>query len=124
MADEVRVSIALSYLKGGRFASTRDMGTLGLEHDVTGTDFKVATQSIGFSASEAINKGEVTTPGWFVVKNLDATNFVEIDKATFSSPGTVKIKPGEVQAFRFGSSAPHALANTAAVEIAFILIED
>ncbi len=124
MADELKVSIALSFLKDLKRASTRDMGMLGLEHDVSGTDYKIGTQIIGFSASEAINKGEVTTPGWFVVKNLDATNFVEIDKATFTSPGTVKIKPGEAQAFRFGSSAPHALANTGNVEIAFILIED
>lgn len=125
MADELTISIAGSYSKSGLQADTSDMGMLGLQFTVSGSDFVKGTQSIGFSASEAIGKGEITTPGFLFVKNTDGTNYVEIEKATFTSgAGTVKLKAGEVACFRSSGTAPHALANTAAVTIQYLFIED
>lgn len=101
------------------------MGLNALTATMTGTDWTVGTQSIGFASSEAIGKGEITTPGFMVVKNVDATNYLEIERTSFTSGnGTIKLKPGEAALFRFSASAPHALANTAAVVIQFLLLED
>lgn len=125
MANELSISIYGSFSKGGIAANTRDMGMTGLTFTVSGTDVVKGTQSIGFAASEAIGKGEITTPGYLFIKNTDATNYVELEKATFTTgTGTVKLKAGEIACFRFSGTAPHALANTAAVVINYLLIED
>lgn len=73
----------------------------------------------------AIPKGGIGTLGWAIVKNNDATNFVELMTAV---SGTVfaKLKPGEVAMFRFPGTvtAPAALANTGAVKIEYLFLED
>lgn len=125
MADELKYSIELRVSKGGRIYDTRDMALNALLVTMSGTDIVQGTQSIGFASSEAIGKGEITTPGFMVVKNMDATNFVEIERTSFTSGnGTIKLKAGEAALFRFSATAPHALADTAAVEIAYLLVEN
>lgn len=125
MADEITLSIALAFSKNSVSVDTTDMGLTALEFDVSGTDYIKGTQSIGTASSEAIAKGEITTPGWLVIKNTDSTNYIEIGNGTFTSGnGTVKIKPGEGQAFRVSGTTPHALANTGACIIHYLLIED
>lgn len=124
MANEIALSIALSFTKSGRYVDTANMGALGQTLDVSGADFVYKTQNIGTTA-EALSIGDITACGWMVVENLDATNYVEISRATFTAgQGTVKVKAGEVQAFRLASNTPFALANTAAVDISYIIIED
>lgn len=125
MSDEIKLSISLTYAKGGIAVDTSDMGLTALLFTVSGTDYVKSTQVIGTASSEAIGKGEITTPGWLVVKNTDATNYVEIERATFTSTnGTVKLKAGEVAVFRIGSTAPHALANTGNCIIHYLMLED
>jgi hypothetical protein len=124
MADEITLSLSFRFSKSGRYVDTADFGALGLEFDVSGTDYVHKTQNIGTTA-EALSIGDIGTCGWMVVKNLDASNYVEISRATFTSgQGTVKLKAGEVAAFRLGSNTPYALANTAACDIEYILVED
>lgn len=125
MANEIKYGIVLDFLKGVRHVDTRNMGVTGLSITVSGTDYHVGTQTIGTVTAEAILLGDITTPGVIVVKNLDATNYVDFSRATFSAGnGTVRIKAGEAQIFRFASTTPFALAVGGNVEIAYIIIED
>lgn len=124
MADEITYSIALNFLKGVRRADTKGMNTTALKITVNGTDYHVATQTIGTTA-EAILLGDITTPGVMVFKNLDATNYVDFARATFvAGNGTVRLKAGEANLWRTASTTPFALANSAPVEIAYLIIED
>lgn len=114
----------LAFAKSTRSANTDDMGLLGLTFTMSGTNYVKGTQSIGTTA-ELLGKGEIGTPGFLIVKNLDATNYVEFEKATFSTTaGTVKLKAGESACFRVASSTIYACANTAACVVSYLLIED
>lgn len=119
MANEITLSIALSFLKGGRKA---EMLSLGQLLTMTGTDYVLGTQTIGTSA-EAIAKNDIGTCGLIGIKNLDATNYVTIRDGS-GGADVVKVKPGEVQVFRLATNSPYAIANSAPVEIEYLLIED
>lgn len=124
MADELTLSISANFSKSGISIDSSDMGLLGLQFTVSGTDWVKSTQSIGTTA-EVLGKGEITTPGYLIVKNLDATNYVEFEKATFSTTaGTVKLKAGEIAMFRVSSSTLYACANTDACIVTYLWIED
>ena len=121
MANELLLSIAASFSKGGRTADTRNMGASGVFIDVSGTDFFHGTQTIGTSP-EAIDLGDITTPGYIVIKNRDATNFVEIRDGS-GGADVVKLLAGDVQCFRLATSTPFAVADTASCEIEYLLVE-
>lgn len=124
MADELTISVHLSFAKGSRSVSTDGLGGVGQLITVSGTDYIHKTQTIGTTA-EALDIGDIGTCGWMYVRNLDNTNYVEISRATLSSgQGTVKVKAGESQLFRLGSNTPFAIANTSPVEIQYIIVED
>jgi hypothetical protein len=77
-------------------------------------------------AEEALQLGELSgaTLGYAVFVNLDSVNFVEIRVATGSTK-FIKLKPGEVACFRFGSgvTAPFAIADTAPCLLRFKIWE-
>tara|TARA_Y100000034_G_scaffold108200_1_gene138392 strand:- start:107 stop:484 length:378 start_codon:yes stop_codon:yes gene_type:complete len=85
-------------------------------------------QAIGTAdAGEALALGDVGTPGFACLINLDDTNFVEV--GVFSTPTfypTLKLKPGEQQLIRFSGdiSAPYARADSESVELFYIIYDD
>lgn len=117
MANEITITTTISVAKGNIAAISR-----GSAFSVTMTGDRIThlTQNIGTS-EEAINLGDVSTPGYFWVKNLDSTNYVEIRGAT-GIADSQQVNAGEQQLFRFAADAvPYAIANTAAVDIEFLL---
>ena len=78
-------------------------------------------QNIGTS-DEALALGDVTTPGWSVFQNLDDTNFVEIGVGSFTP--FLKLKPTEQCLVRLGTTAPRAQADTAAIDLFYIIYSD
>lgn len=115
MADEIRTSISFSAAKGGASIAT---GTLADTADMSGVDMGTVTQSIG-TTNEALDvPADVSGDVWLVVKNLDATNYVEIFKDSGSSHLLSKLNPGEAcQLTRVPANALFGRANTAAVQI-------
>ena len=104
MANEIEISARMAFSKSSRSSNTDDMNALGLTFTMSGTDYVKGTQTIGTTA-EVLGKGEITTPGYLFIKNLDGTNYIELEKASFSTTaGTVKLKAGEVALFRVASS--------------------
>lgn len=79
-------------------------------------------QEIGFAADEALALGDVTTPGYAVFQNLDDTNYVEIGVGSFTA--FLKLEPGEFALCRLGTTAPRAQADTAAVDLFYIIYSD
>jgi hypothetical protein len=73
----------------------------------------------------ALDLGGVAVPGFAVFQNLDATNFVEI--GSFSG-GTfypfLKLKAGEQQLARISVAAPYARADTAPVNLFYLIYND
>lgn len=87
-------------------------------------------QDIG-TTREALALGNVVTPGWCVFQNLDDTNFIEVGVEGFiDGVGTVgfisflKLKPGEKCMCRISTAAPFAKADTASVELFYVIYED
>ena len=74
MANEIQVSMSL-VVSNGSFKFRFQPG--GLQFDQTGTGGgNPGLVSVGTS-EENIALGDITTEGWVVMMNLDATNYVE-----------------------------------------------
>lgn len=122
MAESIVASIS-ARLDGDTLTDfTIATGTLTIA--MTGADFFHGSQNIGTSA-ENLAKGDIGTPGYILVHNLDATNYVEIghdETGTFVAD--VKLKKGEWAFFRCAQATPQARANTGACNIEYVLFED
>jgi hypothetical protein len=123
MADELTLRIYLSYVDSSTGDEYKWPHSEEFTIDVTGTQWISHVQEIGTS-EEAIELGEIATGGYFIAKNLDDTNFVEIRPGT-GETDMVKLLPGESCLFRFSgdAAAPYAIADTAAVQLKYFLLE-
>lgn len=119
MANELTISASISFTKGGVTAALSRAGTT---LTVSGTKYTRVVQSIGLT-QQALELGDVGTPGYSLIVNLDATNFVKIRGAS-GGVDCIKLKPGEFCLFRNAGSAPFAIADTAICKIEHLLIED
>jgi hypothetical protein len=121
MANELTVTTVTAYAKGN--AKVQSLTTTK-SVTVTGNVLVESVQSIGTS-EETLALGEVATnlAGYVWLYNTDATNYVEIGKAT--GDYTVKLKAGEPAMFRLDAwPAIYAKANTAAVLLQYRLFSD
>ncbi len=113
MANENRINATFEYNDG--VATPRITQITDCLADSATAKCLANVQSIGTSA-EAFALGECTSPGWFMAKNLDDTNYVEIYDST-SGHVVGKMLAGESYGpVRLGSDmqAPAAKAHTAA----------
>jgi hypothetical protein len=117
MADELSLQIGFSEVKNGVTFTLSFNDTF----DVAGDTPISAVQSIG-TADETLSLGEISTLGYMIAKNTDATNFVEIGHTSGTYP--IKLKAGEFCAFRVGSgmTAIHAKSDTAACLLQYLLL--
>jgi len=120
MASEITVTMSLLALKGSVTATMSDSAKA---YDMTGTKVLHNVQNVGFAAEEALGMGDITSPSWAYFRNLDATNFVEIRAATGESD-LIKLKPGEHACFPLVATAPFVQADTAAVDLEYIITEE
>ncbi len=120
MADEIKISAFLSMNKGG---STPSLLFPADTFDMTGTDFIMGRQT-ATTTTAALEIGRITQPGLMMLINKDATNYVELGGATFTiGNGVVRVNAGEPCVFRWRGTTPFILANTASVEVAYLIIE-
>jgi len=95
MANELQPTAQLSYTNG--LASMAVQSTASIT--VAGTKYCDVIQNIG-TTREDIVFGDIGTPGFFMVQNIDATNFVELSSdggTTFSiklAAGTTTVGGG------------------------------
>ena len=119
MANELTVSASLKFEKSGGDVS----GAYGgIQINVTGDNAIKHIQAIGTS-EEVVQLGDVTTGGYWLFKNLDTTNFLQIRAAT-GATNLVRLNAGEIALFRTSASiTPYAIADTAACNLLCIGID-
>lgn len=118
MANELTVTTSLSYSKTNDTVNRAKSCTV----TVTGSVRHGGVQTIGTS-EEALALGDVSSIGWVYIQNLDGTNYVQI-AAIPSEKFTIKLKAGEACAFRSSGNTVYAMANSAAVKVAYEVFSD
>lgn len=120
MANELTLSATLDYADSE--SADELLQVVEKIVNVSTKKYVKAKQSIGTS-EEAIGLGEVTSLGWAIFINRDSTNFITLKTAT---SGTIfaRLNAGEFAMFRFGSgvTAPFATADTAAVQLEYMIV--
>ena len=116
MANELRIEAQLEYSKSGVKQNKHD----STYADVSGDSFTHVVQEVGTSDELIVIGSDVATWGYVYLKNLDSTNYVEVG---LTSSYSIKLKAGEVAMFR-AAAALYAQANTAAVDLEIIVIEE
>lgn len=130
MANEITVASYLQYAKAAagvpqtNYPFTNAVKTLS----ITGVNYQQGTFSVPTSAGgTAIPKGGVGTVGWIILQNLDPTNYVQVLCAA-SGTAFARLLPNEppivLRLDQSGANVPAFIANTAACEVAYLLIEN
>lgn len=120
MADEITVSSRLR-VRNGNLDFTYDTGNIVLDQSAAGGPTP-GYVTIGTS-EESIAFGELGTLGWLIMRNLDATNYIEWGFATTVYGG--RLEAGESAHFRLNPSTTLYLkADTAACKALVYAIED
>ena len=126
MANEITASASLAYNNPSTTSSPVGRSVNGLLANSlanlapNGTTLSVAT------TGTTIPLGQIATPGWSWFRNLDSTNFVNIytslaDKLLGANPFAT-LYPGEFWMGPLGTTtAPYAVANTAAVDLEYLI---
>ena len=122
MADEITltggISWSKSYLKGSVPTTTTQI-------TMSGTHRCASVQDIGTSHELIVVPAELATLGVAYVKNVDATNYIEIGRDVAASfYGVIKLKPGEGFPIRFSNVALYARANIATAKLQYEILED
>jgi hypothetical protein len=116
LAKEITITSTLKYSKNGANASVGTTFTA----DQTGDKYESGVQSIG-TTEEALVKGDVGIVGYVAVRNLDATNFVQLGAT--AGVYSIKLLPGKGAVLPWDGTTVLAKADTAAVEVEYLIVE-
>ena len=119
MANELTLNVSTNLAPTGLTAFARTWAA-SMGFDLSTATFTHNVQTVGTS-EEAILKGDVATPGYFIAVNLDSTNFVSIRAAT-GGTNMVKLMPGKVCVFMFAAADPFWIADTGACRVEYLLV--
>jgi len=119
MSNELTVAIKIAFSKSN---VGEEVYSYAKAITVDGDCFVHGTQSIGTTEEEIAQLADLGTPGWVLLINQDATNYVEVGKST--GVYTVKMEAGEPALFRLDGTALLAKANTDACVVEFFIFED
>jgi hypothetical protein len=119
MANEVTFSVSLKATKNNATVNQ----TANLTADMTGTQMTQATQNIGTTA-ELVDFGDITgAPQFVLIRNLDATNFVEVGGDSGLTVFKIKIPAGKANLVSPSAVPLYAKANAAPVNIQLTAVE-
>lgn len=122
MANEITLTTRLQ-LDNGNLKLDRNPGRR--QYTQTTARQSSGVQTIGTGAHEALGVGaDIGTAGYAFFQNLDATNFVQIgidDGGTFEP--FAKLTAGQIAIVPLNTKAVYAQADTAAVELEWIILE-
>jgi hypothetical protein len=117
MADEIRISQTLRYAKSSSSASHATSFSV----TQSGDKYQAGVQIVG-TTEESLDKGDIGTIAFVAFKNLDSTNFVQMGITT--GVYTIKCLAGAGGVIPWNSStAPLVKANTAPVEVDYLMVE-
>ena len=116
MADEFSYGTRF-VCENGSFKHTIEHGTLRDTQATQGHNGGIV--SVGSGAEEDLTVGDVATPGWVVMRNLDATNYVTYGpKSGGVMVEAIRLSPGESHTFKSAPSVTwRAIADTASCRV-------
>lgn len=122
MANEITVNI-YGACTNGKYSTEFKPGQLQFTQTTQGAQSGIV--SVGTS-EEDMGVGDVATNGWLFIRNLDTANYVVYGpKSGGAMVAFGRIRAGEVAAFRLSAGVTlRWQANTAAVKVHTILLED
>lgn len=120
MANEITVTGSISVDEASIIQAIAE-SAVSFDLATTPTKYVDHIQEIGTS-EEAIDMGDITTPGWFFAKNLDAVNFIELYAAT-AETAFAKLLPSEFIMGKLAATAPFAKADTAVCLLRWFLYQ-
>lgn len=99
------------------------IGTIEHTAAQVGTHHDDGTQNIGLSEESITWNTDVANAYWLYIRNLDATNFVQIGFAT--GVYTIRLRPGDFMLIPLEPTinSVFALADTATCDIQYIVYE-
>lgn len=119
MANEITQTVQLTATKNSATVSLSTTKRITM----SGDDMVQSTQVIGTTA-ETLSLGDISgAPSQLLIKNLDATNFVEIGGDSGLTVFKIKILSGETVLIRPTSATIYAKADTADVRVQLIATE-
>lgn len=122
MSNELSYQFQTS-LSNGSLKDTHSSNTIQVDQSTARLIRNV--QQIGFAAHEALELGDLSTPGFACFVNLDDTNYVEIGVDVAAAfVAFAKLKAEEQIIVRLATAAPYAQADTANVELFYIIYDD
>lgn len=117
MANTLTLSASALYRYGTDTTLLRLLEIPSLSRTITSNLISGGIQNIGTSA-EAIDVGEMTSEGWAVFVNKDATNYIEIGWDATGFQSAFKLLPGDFAIVPLNPSRTwQAQANTAACNL-------
>ncbi len=117
MANEITLQASINLVNG----SISGVMTLSQQIDQNDDKYVRGTQNIGTS-EETLGEGDIANPGYLIIQNLDATNYVEVGALT--TEYSVKLQAGEIAMFRVNGTSVFCKADTAACDVEYFLLED
>ena len=122
MANEFTLTVRGKYDNSGTYVTFPDSAAQQISITVAGTRYLANRQSVG-TTEEALELGDLSTGGYLIGVNRDATNYMEIRSGT-GATDLIRLNAGEVCCFRVSgdATAPYVIANTAAVEFEYLLL--
>lgn len=123
MANELYFKVQGRYSPANSRTIPVAIGVEEKEITQTGVDHQAGTQSIGTTEETVGWSSDIGDEGYMFVKNLDATNFVQIGFST--GVYGMRLYPGEFALFRLEPGATfYAKADTAAITLQYIVYEN
>jgi hypothetical protein len=120
VANEIAVSASLSVNKATAMSGAIARSIAAGSYNMSGTYHSEGTLLVA-TAATAVPLGQVTAPHWAWFKNLDATNFVTVRNGA-AGADLIKLLAGEIAMVPLlDTSAPYAVANTAAVLLEYAI---
>lgn len=122
MANEITITGNLSCTNGTFSFATRESSKQANQSAVGGGGPGVVSCT---TSDTVVTLGNLTTPGWGFIKNLDSTNYVEIGPTSGGAiVPFIKLLPGEFAIFRLAASVTlRSQANTATCKVLFAFLE-
>ena len=120
MANEITITTRFDVTNGNYSPGVINISSA--QYDQTAVGAAEGVQAIGTS-EETLSTGDMTTYGWLFVRNLDATNYIQLGFST--GVYGCRLEPGEPALFRAEPAATIYLkANTAACNLQYRWLED
>jgi hypothetical protein len=121
----VTVSASIAYMNPLASIQNQALSVPNKRITIQGKHFVAATMSVPTTAGGTpIPIGVLASLGWAMLVNNDPTNYVDVMTAV-GGIDFAQLLPGEPLLIRFGSgvTAPALLANTAACDVEFLILE-